>query len=66
MRLGQHIRIRRLPSKKAYYDRKIKMKIDDVNYKIGKVYGILDDLLNKYKTDKSLIKTLKNPFNVCE
>ena len=42
------------------------MKIDDVNYKIGKVYGILDDLLNKYKTDKSLIKTLKNPFNVCE
>ena len=53
MRLGQHIRIRRLPSKKAYYDRKIKMKIDDVNYKIGKVYGILDDLLNKYKTDNN-------------
>ena len=28
---------------------KIKKKVDDVNYKIVKVYGILDDLLNKYK-----------------
>ena len=38
--------------------------MDDVNFKIVKVYGILDDLLNKYKTDKEFGNTLKNPFKV--
>ena len=44
--------------------RKIKKKVDDVNYKIVKVYGILDDLLNKYKNDKEIGNILKNPFKV--
>lgn len=35
-----------------------------MNYKIVKVYGILDDLLNKYKNDKQFGKSLKNPFMV--
>ena len=38
--------------------------MDDVNYKIFKVYGILDDLLNKYKNDKEFGNALKNPFKV--
>jgi len=42
--------------------KKIKKKLDDANYKIAKVYGILDDLLNKYKDDKDFGKDMKNPF----
>jgi hypothetical protein len=44
--------------------RKIKKSADEVNYKILKVYNILDDLLNKYKKDKEIGKILKNPFKV--
>ena len=49
--------------KKSSKYKKIK-KSDDVNYKIFKVYNILDDLLNKYKKDKEIWKILKNPFKV--
>jgi len=42
--------------------KKIKKKLDHANYKIAKVYDILDDLLNKYKNDKELGNVLKNPF----
>ena len=50
--------------KKTSKIKKIKKTSDDVNYKIFKVYNILDDLLNKYKKDKEIGKLLKNPFKV--
>jgi len=42
--------------------KKTKEKIEGVNHKIIKIYGILDDLLNNYKDDKEISKILKNPL----
>ena len=44
--------------------KKIKKNADEFNYKILKVYNILDDILDKYKSDKEFGKMLKNPFKV--
>lgn len=50
--------------KKLPHSGKIKRSHDEANYKILKVYKMLDDLLNKYKSDKDIAKILKNPFKV--
>ena len=50
--------------KKISSKRKIKRSQDEANYKIHKVYKMLDDLLNMYKSDKVMEKSLKNPFKV--
>jgi hypothetical protein len=44
--------------------RKVKNAYGDVNFKMFKVYNILDELLGKYRNVPNISEKLKNPFKV--
>lgn len=44
--------------------RKLKDAYGDVNFKLFKVYNILDELLGKYRNVSNISENLKNPFKV--